>query len=316
MITSKTWDVIAVGDVFVDLVFGGFPKWPQPGEEVFAARFAREIGGGAVITACGLARLGMRVSVLAAVGREDGEWVRTRLVAHGVDPQLLLWDEEEPTGVTVSVSREEDRAFFTYMGANRTLAAMLAQESTWGVLSTARHVHLACAPDPTVLVALACFLHDRGTRLSLDVGWHPEWLRDPESRRALSALDLFFPNEREAAEMTGEQDPKAALRALADSGISIVALKCGAAGALLWWHGTVFVGEPYPVHPVDPTGAGDCFDAGFLWAWLSGEPPERCVTIAVICGALSTQRLGGVAAFPTREEMANALRIRGTPVEK
>ncbi len=316
MITSKTWDVITVGDVFVDLVFSGFPKWPQPGEEVFAARFAREIGGGAVITACGLAQLGLRVSVLAAVGREDGEWVRTRLMTHGVDPRLLLWDEEEPTGVTVSVSREEDRTFFTYMGANRTLAATLAHESTWEVLSTARHVHLACAPDPTGLIALARFLHEHETRLSLDVGWHPEWLRDPESRRALSALDLFFPNEREAAEMTGEHDLRAALRALADSGIPIVALKCGAAGALLWWHGTLFVGEPYPVHPVDPTGAGDCFDAGFLWAWLSGEPPERCLAIAAICGALSTQRLGGVAAFPTWEEIANALRIRATPVER
>ncbi len=308
MKAPKAWDVIAAGDIFVDLILGGFPAWPQPGEEVFATCFAREIGGGAAITACGLARLGMRVSLLAVVGRDEGEWVRRRVLAHGVDTHLLIWHDEEPTAVTVSVSREDDRMFFTYMGANRALRPWLAKESTWRELSAARHVHLACAPDPSMLIPLGDFLHEHGTSLSLDVGWHPEWLRSAESHRALRALDLFFPNEREVFELTSERDPERALRALADAGLFRIALKRGSAGAMLLWDGEFFTEGAYPISPVDTTGAGDCFDAGFLYAWLSGAPPEHCLKVATICGALSTRRLGGVAAFPTGEEIEEALR--------
>lgn len=307
MTETKAWDVIAAGDIFVDLILSGVPTWPQPGEEVFATRFAREIGGGAAITACGLARLGLRVSLLAVVGRDDGEWVRERVSAHGVDPHLLIQHAGEPTAVTVSVSRADDRMFVTYMGANRALSSWIAKESTWTALSAARHVHLACAPDPSTMSALGRFLHEHGTSLSLDVGWHPEWLRAAESHRALRALDLFFPNEREILALTGARDPESALRALAEAGLSKVALKRGAAGAMLLWEGELYAEPAYPIHPVDTTGAGDCFDAGFLYAWLSGEPPSRCLKIATICGALSTRRLGGVAAFPTKDEIEEAL---------
>ncbi|MCS6816267.1 MAG: carbohydrate kinase family protein [Blastocatellia bacterium] len=308
MMDAKTWDVITVGDVFVDLILSGLPAWPQPGEEVFAQRFAREIGGGAAITACGLARWGMRVSLLAVLGCDEGEWMKRRLTACGVDTRQLIWHDEEPTAVTVSVSREGDRMFFTYMGANRALPEWLAKESTWMELRAARHVHLACAPEPSVLISLGDFLHEHGTSLSLDVGWHPEWLQSSETRRALCVLDLFFPSEREAFELTGERDPESALRALVGMGISRIALKRGSAGAMLLWNGELFAQEAYPVSPVDTTGAGDCFDAGFLYAWLSGESPERCLQIATLCGALSTRRLGGVAAFPTKEEIEEALR--------
>ncbi len=304
----KSWDVIAVGDLFIDLVLGGFPEWPQPGQEAFATRFARDVGGGAAITACGLARLKMRVGLLAPVGREDGAWVKQKLESRGVGTHWLIWHEEEPTAVTVSISHEGERTFFTYMGANRALAALLAEPETWKKLTAARHVHLACAPDPAVLIALGRFLHEHGTSLSLDVGWHPEWLRARESRRALSALDLFFPNEQEAAEMTGEHDPTAALRALAETGVPVIALKRGAAGAMLLHHGELFAEKPYRTIPVDTTGAGDCFNAGFLYAWLHGESPERCLKIANLCGALSTRALGGVAAFPTPEEIESAER--------
>jgi sugar/nucleoside kinase (ribokinase family) len=54
---------------------------------------------------------------------------------------------------------------------------------------------------------------------------------------------------------------------------------------------------------VDTTGAGDCFDAGFLYAWLRGEDPQSCLKTGVLCGAHSTRRLGGIAGFPTLAEL-------------
>src|SRR5947209_13956587 len=57
----KIWDVVVVGDLFIDEVLSDFNSLPKLGEEAFARKFRREIGGGAAITACGLAKLGWRV---------------------------------------------------------------------------------------------------------------------------------------------------------------------------------------------------------------------------------------------------------------
>lgn len=54
----KQYDVAVVGEIYIDHILTGFAKWPQPGEEVFTNEYMLEVGGGAAITACALARLG------------------------------------------------------------------------------------------------------------------------------------------------------------------------------------------------------------------------------------------------------------------
>jgi sugar/nucleoside kinase (ribokinase family) len=304
---NKEFDVITAGDVFVDIVLSGFPAWPQPGEEAFAQRMHLAVGGGAAITACGLARLGSRVAISAAVGDRDGSWLIEQLSESGVDSRLIHRDSEASTGLTVSVSTAGDRTFFTYVGANQTLTALLVDPEVWREFSRARHVHLACPMAPDLLAELAAYLHAEGCRVSLDVGWQVDWLKNPRSLEALREIDLFFPNEREAQLMTGEDEAGAVLRELNEAGLRGVALKRGARGAMLLWEGEVFEDGPLPVPVMDTTGAGDCFNAGFVFSWLQGETPMRCLQIGNICGALSTRSLGGIAAFPTQDELAAAI---------
>jgi sugar/nucleoside kinase (ribokinase family) len=54
---KKRWDVVTVGEIYIDHVFSGLQNWPLPGEEIFTRNYLRELGGGAAITACGLGRL-------------------------------------------------------------------------------------------------------------------------------------------------------------------------------------------------------------------------------------------------------------------
>ncbi|HWZ25351.1 MAG TPA: carbohydrate kinase family protein, partial [Verrucomicrobiae bacterium] len=107
----------------------------------------------------------------------------------------------------------------------------------------------------------------------------------------------------EAALMTGETDPRLILQHFGKMGVRTVALKLGPAGGALLSDGTITFCEPIMIQSLDTTGAGDCFDAGFLYAWLRGDNPQNCLKAGTICGALSTRCLGGIDGFPTVAEL-------------
>lgn len=303
MAEKKPYGVLTVGDVFVDIVMSGFATLPKLGEEVECEQLQYEAGGGAAITACGLAKLGCRTAMLAVVGNADSDWFRRRVEDCGVDVSHLVLHESEPTATTVSVSTNVDRAFFTYRGANKMLPKLLADISLRQTMQQARHVHVAHVIVPNTLLELANELHDAGTTISVDVGWNESWLRDEQSLHALKSVDVFFPNEHEAELMTKQTEPEAILRAFAEAGLPMVALKLGANGSALLNDGKFYFSAPHNVTPLDTTGAGDCFDAGFLFAWLNGKTPMECLRIANVCGALSTWALGGIAGFPQCDEL-------------
>jgi len=296
-------EVIVMGEFFIDEVLSGFQSLPKLGEEAFARNFRREVGGGAAITACGLARLGVRVGVLGAIGKADGQWLIERLSSFGVDCSRLELDPDEQTGLTVSVSTREDRAFFSYYGANRLLTHVLRKSSTLDTAKRARHIHFACAPDHELDAALFMKLRGNRCRISIDVQSHTSWLTRAENLNLLRHCDVFFPNEHEAEWTSGEEGTHKVLRSLRDKGLRGVALKLGGKGAALLWRKRELLADPFPVETVDTTGAGDCFDAGFIYAWLRGQDVQRCLDVANICGALSTRDLGGITGFPTLEEL-------------
>jgi sugar/nucleoside kinase (ribokinase family) len=300
---EKRRDVVIVGELFIDEVLSEFKSLPKLGEEAFAKRFQREVGGGAAITACGLAKLGVSVAVLGAVGKEDGNWVSARLSSLGVNTSALEQDPDEPTGLTVSVSTREDRAFFSYYGANRRLHAILRKPEILQLMATAKHVHFACAPDSELDAELLPALRRRSCRVSIDVQSHMSWLTRAENLTLLRHCDVFFPNEREAEWISGETGAHHILHALREKGLRGVGLKLGGKGAALLWQKKEFLCDPYPAETIDTTGAGDSFNAGFLYAWMRGQKPQRCLETANICGALSTRALGGIAAFPTVQEL-------------
>jgi sugar/nucleoside kinase (ribokinase family) len=196
--------VIVAGEIFLDLLLIGVDHWPEPGKEIFAREFRREIGGGTAITACALARLGCPAAVLGAIGTDSSAWITSRLESCGVNTGSVIVDSTEPTGISVIASRPEDRLFITYRGANRRLAELL---ESW--VETCQdpllHVHLAVPLDfesgPRIIDAI----RRRNALVSLDVGWNRGWLLDPRAWEIARQIDVFFPNAVEAEALTGER---------------------------------------------------------------------------------------------------------------
>ncbi len=304
MSATKHWDAILAGDLFVDLVMTGFSSLPGLGEEGFASSCDRETGGGAANTACGLSKLGLRTAMLAIAGADEIAWCRQRFNARGVDTSLVVTHPSEATAITVAISTPQDRIFYTYYGPNAELPVLLAKTETWKLLAQARHVHFAMPVEPQLLAELGDWLRAQGVSTSIDAGWQEAWLSDVKSGRALAHIDWFLPNEREAQRMTGESDVKQVIEWFRRQGARGVALKLGQRGSTA--NGLEIV-PSIPVTPVDTTGAGDCFNAGFLYGVLNEMPVADCLRLGNVCGAYSTGTPGGIAGFPSWDLLRNEL---------
>ena len=281
--------VISVGRVYCDLVFAGLPSMPRMGREVFAHSMQPVLGGGAFIAAAHLAHLGRATALLANYGIDPlSQALAPQLDASGIDLRFLERRADAGPQVTVVMTGAEDRAFLSCR-AGRAVPARFGEALSWeraGLLHIAEYATLVDQPG---LVARA---KAAGLAVALDPSWDDTLITDPGLLEACAGVDIFLPNEDEAAAITGTSRPDEALEILADH-FPLVAIKCGSAGALLGAGDVRLTASAPNVEAVDTTGAGDAFNAGFLDAYLSSRPLEACLEAGVTMGSLSVQVIGG-----------------------
>ena len=288
-------DLLVVGDVNADLVLRGGDLVPAFGQrEQLVDEASLVLGGSGAIVAAGAARLGLRVAMAGCVG--DDALGRAMLEAlDGVDVSAVRV-VSEPTGVSVGLARPGDRAVLTALGA---LAQFRAEDVPDALLASARWVHVASPFLQPALDVGAIAARAAGTT-SLDPGWDP---RERVAARVGGLRRAAAQRAGGAAAGGGEATWKRRRGGLAAKGPTVV-VKLGAegaAGALGGGDGVVRVAAPR-VEPVDATGAGDSFDAGFLAARLAGEGLSAALALGCACGALSTRAAGGTAGQPTLAE--------------
>lgn len=300
---AKPFDLVVVGDINADLVLSGdvTPVFGQVEKLLDDASLV--IGGSATIFACGAARLGLRVAFVGKVGDDVfGHFMLDALNRRGIDTAGVVRDPVVKTGLTVILSRGHDRAMLTFAG---TIGALRHDEIDLEIFELARHVHMGSyfllerlLPDVPRLFAEA---RRRGLTVSLDTNYDPAERWDSGIEATLRHVDIFLPNETELTRITRTQDWRAGLAKAAQTVPTVVA-KLGGEGAAVQ-QGNKLVYQPVlPVAVVDTTGAGDSFDAGFVYGHLAGWSLERTLGMAMACGASSTQAAGGTESQPNLEE--------------
>jgi ribokinase len=300
--------VLVVGDANPDLILRGdvTPRFGQAEQLLTDADLV--IGGSAAIAAHGMARLGRPVSLVAGIGDDPfGHQLTAELAQAGVDTRFLLVSKDIPTGITVVLSRTDDRAILTLPGTIPTLSTDDVRDAVSALRPEGlTHVHVASlflqpelAKD---LPELLAELRKAGLTTSLDTNDDParQWQGINE---LLPHLDVLLPNSAEASALAREQDPLAAARQLAARG-PLVVVKDGARGGFaVRPSGYTVHATPRHVPVVDTTGAGDTFDAAFLDAWLNGSDVDTCLDRAVRAGACGVSKPGGTAGQPRREDL-------------
>ncbi len=295
------FDVVVLGGYCLDLIFTGLPGFPQLGAEVVSAGF-HLAPGGAFISVAAMRRLALHVGWAADFGDDDfSRFVLARAQAEGLDPALFLSHPGPLRNITVALSYPHDRAFVGYYDPEPAAPAAVAaaREAATRVLYLA-HFHR----DGPVLEAALERASTQGLSLLMDGNTSDHSLRldQPGARRALASLKAFLPNATEARRLTDQANLTEALRVLADA-CPLVVVKDGASGAYACDGGRIIHEPAIRVQPVDTTGAGDCFSAGFVKAWLDGLPLDQCLRWGNVVGGLSTLAPGGAGRVVSADEV-------------
>jgi sugar/nucleoside kinase (ribokinase family) len=299
---ESRFDILVAGEINPDLVLSGevIPEFGQAEKLVDSAILT--IGSSSAIFACGAARLGLRVAFFGLCGDDlFGRFMLEAMAARGVDVSRVITRSDGQTGLSVILNRGADRAILTYPGL---IAALQEPDLPDSLLRQARHLHVASYFLQTALQpglpALFRRARQFGLTTSLDTNYDPsgQWTG---VRELLPLTNILLPNEKEALSLSGETTLEKAAHSLATR-VEILAVKLGAAGALGVQNNLTVRVPSIPVAVVDTVGAGDSFDAGFLYGYLQGWDLRRTLQLACNCGACSTQKAGGVDAQPTLDQ--------------
>jgi ribokinase len=283
-------DVIVVGSANADLVVT-VDRRPGPGETVLGSDTDVLPGGKGANTAVAAAKLGARVSLLAAIGDDThGRMLLKSLREAGVDVTEIQ-RSDRPTGVAyIFVTPDGENSILVSPGANSALSADDLTIPAAKVLVASLEVPLQTIEHAVAVAA------ERGIRAVVNVS-PPAQL----SEATLAALDPIVVNEHEAAELlAGDSDP----RRLLELGPRSAVITLGASGALVVEQGGAQTVEAPSVEAVDTTGAGDAFTGALAAQLAQGAELVQAARFAVKVAAISVTRRGAQPSYPTVADLA------------
>jgi sugar/nucleoside kinase (ribokinase family) len=305
---DRQYDLAVVGELNPDLILNGnvTPEFGQVEKLVDQATLA--IGSSSAIFACGAARLGLRVAFIGKVGKDlFGDFMRQSLEQYDIDTHGIIIDERTPTGVSVILTRGQDRAILTYPG---TIPRLEVAELDQALIRSSRHLHVGSYFMQSALQAglpdLFDQAHQWGLSTSLDTNFDPAEKWNGGIEPLLDKVDILLPNALECMRLSGTTKLEHAIDKLQKK-VKYLVVKLGENGALLCSDSKIIRTEAMNFEVCDTVGAGDSFDAGFIYGYLAGWELVRILKFANICGGLSTRQAGGTAGQVTLEEASNYL---------
>jgi len=318
MIMEKDFDIVALGELNIDLILNRIGGFPEIGKEILAEDCVMTLGSSTAIFAANAASLGGKVAFLGMVGTDGfGKFIDNSLCERGVDTSMIVRTPEFNSGITVVMNYGQDRANVTYAGAMVHFGLREIEKEDF---SRTRHVHISSiflqdrlGKD---LVGVLEHIKEGGATVSLDTQWDPSERWDLDIRKILPLIDVFMPNDKELMALTGKTSLEEAIKSV--SGIAnVLVVKRGSEGSTMVVRGESRRDIPALVNdsPVDCIGAGDSFNAGFIYAFAKGLPLDQCQDMGNLTGAISTTASGGTGAFSSEEKIRKAALTFGKEIK-
>ncbi|NLG27987.1 MAG: sugar kinase [Chloroflexi bacterium] len=281
--------------------------------------------GAPAIMASAAARLGASVGFCGTVGEDAfGDCVLRRLLADGIDCAALRRTRERPTGIAFVAYASTGERSFLFTLAHSAAALVNSAQLPPGYLDGVRYLHVmgsALTLSDSLretIYRTAEHVHAHGGAISLDPNLRAELMPLDRIRSVCEPIvrlaSIVMPSGVELTTLTGTAAPAEGAAALLARGVQLVALKQGALGSTLYTADGAHAVPPYTVTEVDPTGAGDCYDAALLVALSEDWPLASAGLFANAVGALSTTRMGPMEGAFSRPEVLAFMASQGRPL--
>lgn len=312
----KTPDVIAIGEVLIDFV-------STKSSSKKHLTFQQCPGGAPANFIVGLARLGINTAFIGKVSNDPfGQFLINTLNEEGVQTtNVLKAVRGEKTALAFVFHDENNERDFLFYRENSADQNLFEDEINKDLFKNIKYLHFGSVslteePLRSATFAAIDLCKENGGKISFDPNirldlWEFNELDFNVIKRALEKTDIFLPSSDELQYFSENRkitEQQLIDELIADFNLEIVVVKKGKDGCLIKQKNGFFAKIPSFEVPVkDTTGAGDGFNAGFLFGLLNGNTIEEAGIIGNAVGAFVIQRDGAMTALPTFDELANFL---------
>jgi sugar/nucleoside kinase (ribokinase family) len=311
----------SIGNICLDCILRYARDMPKWGREIFFDEGEQRLAGQCANFAIALAKLGCPTWVVGSLGNDEtGNRFAREMSSIPLLNCTFLRQEGGITGFTISVIRTDgERSFLTFLGHQTNYSLGHDEGRIIENVQKGDFVHVSgYFMLPSLQEELPRFLKivkSKGAIVSFDPGWDPTDFGESARKRTFACLtevDLFLPNVAELMALTSTESPDSAIQRLARSYGGVTVVKAGEKGCRIAKKGeSLATVASYPVKVVDTTGAGDVFDAGFIYAMTCGHSLEVCGKFANAAAALSISRPGSPdTRFPNSNETSGLLNAK------
>ncbi|HDD40162.1 MAG TPA: sugar kinase [Nitrososphaeria archaeon] len=316
--SSRRLDVITIGECLVEIMRD---KRDVP-HSVPGTYLGPYPSGAPAIFADACARLGLKVGIIGAVGKDDfGKLLLDRLKGDGVDVSKMKVLEDNTTGVAFVTYFSSGSRQFIFHIKHAAAGQIFPEDVDPDYVRGSRLLHLMgsslsinenCREACYKAVEIA---KSHGGVITFDPNLRPELLDISTIRRicrpVLEVAKVVLPSGVEAEALTGSSDPIEAGKKLLEYGPKIAVIKLGEKGSIAVTRDDVVEMPAIKVKEVDPTGAGDVYDAAFVYGLLNNWPVEKILKFANAAGAIKVTRFGPMEGPVSRREIEEFLEEHG-----
>ncbi len=302
-------DVVTLGETMVLL------NPEEEGSLKYINRFVKQIGGAESNFAIALSRLGVKVGWISRVGEDGfGDYLEFFIRGEGVDVSHIIKDPVHPTGLMIKERRIVGDTKVYYYRRDSAASHMRPEDLDEEYISQAKYLHLtgitpalsdSCKETIYRAIDIA---HKNGLTITFDPNLRFKlWGIDEMKKTILdivSKVDIIFPGLEEGRVLLDMEKPQDIIKKFLDIGSRVIVLKVGEEGAILGTEDKIVSIPGYKISKVvDPIGAGDGFDAGFVAGLLRGYSLEDSVELANALGAFALTVKGDIEGYPTWKDL-------------
>ena len=300
----KGLDVVGFGALNVDKLFR-VNRIAVADEESFVTEYKEASGGSAANTIVALARLGVNVGFIGQVGDDrEGKSLLDDFAREHVNTDRVSVVKNGRSGKVMGfVDPEGQRALYIAPGVND---AIRSEDISSSCFVKTRFLHLTSFVGEQPFEAQVKIVRAirQGTKISLDPGALYARAGYTKLKPIVDRATIVMPNATELELLTRKSDYRTGARFLVEKGVGIVAVKLGRKGCYVTDGKEEVSVRPFTVKIVDTTGAGDAFDAGFLFGLIRGKELRECARIGNFVASRCIMSMGARTSLPNLRDLA------------